>query len=103
MTLLNITLLQMDQAAGLFSDVAQQGIVFGLLVAIILVLAVLIAKLYKESKAKSKAHGEAMALKDKKIEELSEARRQDSIDTINFVRDLQKDMQNLTDAINRTL
>ena len=98
-----MTLLQAETATGLFTDIAQQGIVFGLLVAIILVLAWLIKKLYNESKEKSKIHSEQMAAKDAKIEEISEARRQDSIEAINFVRDLQEDIQTLIEAINKAL
>lgn len=96
-------ILQITEAQGLFSEVAQLGIVFGLLVAIILVLAWLVVKLYKESKEKSTAHGATMALKDAKIEEITEARRQDAIDTINFVRELQSDIKSLVLSINRTL
>lgn len=92
-------LLQEPNPVGLLSEVAQVGIAFTLLVAIVLVLAWLVRKLYNESKEKSKAHGDAMALKDAKIEELSELRRQDSIDSINFVRDLQDDLKKLSETI----
>lgn len=96
-------LLQIQEAKGLFSEVAQLGVVFSLLVAIILVLAWLVVKLYKESKEKSKAHGSAMALKDAKIEEITEARRQDAIDTITFVKELQIDVKALVKSINKLL
>lgn len=103
-------ILQITEAQGLFSEVAQLGTVFGLLVAIAMVEAWLVVKLYKEGKEKSKYHALGMGLKDdiikdkdKKIEDLSEARRQDSIESINFVRDLQKDIQNLTATFEKLL
>jgi len=95
--------LQIDQAAGLFSQTAQLGIVFGLLCAIVLVLGWLVVKLYKESKEKSAAHGKTLAIKDIKIEEISEARRQDSIDSIDFVRGVQDDIKNLVKSIDKLI
>lgn len=96
-------ILQIKQAGTLFTEVAQLGIVFSLLVAIILVLGWLVVKLYKEGKEKSKAHGEAMALKDKKIEDITEARRQDAIDTVTFVKELQQDIKLLVNSIDKLL
>lgn len=96
-------LLQVQEASQLMSEAAQIGIGFSMLVVMVLVLSWVVVKQYKESKAKSEAHGIAMNLKDQKIEELLEARRQDSIDTINFVRDLQEDMKRLVESINKLL
>lgn len=53
-------LLQIEEAAGLFSTVAEQGVIFGLLCAIILALLWVIRKQYKDSKDKSLAHGVTM-------------------------------------------
>lgn len=96
-------LLQAAEATGILSQAAQVGIGVAMLVVMVLGLGYVVVRQHKESKEKSKAHGETMALKDKKIEELLEARRQDSIETINFVRDLQEDWKELVTAINKLL
>ena len=78
-----MTLLQTEQAKNILSETAQAGLAFGIMVVIILVMGWVIWKLWKESKDKSKAHGEAMAkkdadhaeaikIKDDKIEEMTE-------------------------------
>lgn len=86
---MKLSLLQIQEATGLFSETAQLGVAFALLVAIIFVESWLIVKLYKESKSKSIAHGLAMDLKDKKIEEITEKRRLESIEIMTFIRDHQ--------------
>ena len=91
-------LLQADKAVGLFSTVAEQGVVFALLVGIIFVLGWVIVrrekywkleveKLEEESKEKSKAHGETMKIKDDKIEELYNEGRDMALKNLSAFKD----------------
>lgn len=99
-------LLQTEQAVGLFSTVAEQGVVFALLVAIILVLAAVIIrrekywrkeveKLEAESKEKSKVHGEQMKDKDKKIEELHGKNHDLALKGVSTMKDFVEQLKNL--------
>lgn len=91
-------ILQADQAVGLFSTVAEQGVVFALLIAIIFVLGWVIVKrerywkkevekLEDESKAKSLAHGATMKEKDDKIEELHNETKQMALKNLSAFKD----------------
>lgn len=88
-------ILQTEQATGILSQTAQAGLAFGVLVVVILVLGWVVFKLWKESKEKSIEHGKTLAVKDAKIEALNDQIRDDAIEVVGMMKDLEGTLKEL--------